>query len=68
MKVFCSECRFFDHQYGLITNPGRCLSACNYESMLVEDTWKNRGVKITTFVKHPKEINENNDCKWYEEN
>ena len=63
-KVFCEDCEYLvkpgpgEHTY-------RCCHADNIERE-ESITWLSKKVKVTkSYTRAPKEINKNNDCKWY---
>lgn len=66
MIVFCDECRFFDPQYTVIHDPGKCISPSNRKEENTPQNWKSRETEVYVFMRHPKEINELNNCSWFE--
>ena len=58
-KVYCNNCRHLKESMGDCRHI--CLNVNNLESWLSPPE-----VKRSKFKRKPEEINENNDCSWYE--
>jgi len=60
-KVYCNRCKFLvsDHL------GNNCDAKENINVIVKEDNWLDK-ITETIYLKHPSEINENNDCKWYQ--
>jgi len=61
-KVYCSNCKYL--RWSVIYDYD-CVHPDNKEKHSV-DLWLHKKVNYTS-LSHPKDINKNNDCKWFEE-
>ena len=62
--VYCSECRFFNHKK--LNTIAACIKPVDLKQCLYSDnigTWENRH----DLRRLPQDINNNNDCTWFEE-
>jgi len=59
-KVYCKNCRY----YSTFINTESLREKCQYKDNFKEiDTYYDRELVLISI---PREINQNNDCKWYE--
>lgn len=69
MMVYCKNCNWIELINGNIAFGGCPPCLCNHPDNLTstsENAWYHKIVQ-KTYKKNPKDINQNNDCRWFEE-
>jgi hypothetical protein len=59
MKVYCQDCTHYFGFISLVCNSQECNAEENKKYF---DTWLRKDYKR---IRHPKKINEYNDCRWF---